>query len=107
MKISLEEIKLILDSFQNNKSPGSDGIPIEFYKTCWNLISDSLLECTMESFKYGEMSCSQRKAVITLPYLPVYNAHPCIMRTPILDSALKEKEKKKRKQKTEEVVTKE
>ena len=37
-EISLEEIKLILDSFQNNKSPGSDGIPIEFYKTCWNLI---------------------------------------------------------------------
>ena len=25
-EISLEEIKLILDSFQNNKSPGSDGI---------------------------------------------------------------------------------
>ena len=65
-EISLEEIKLILDSFQNNKSPGSDGIPIEFYKTCWNLISDSFLECTKESFKYGEMSCSQRKAVITL-----------------------------------------
>ena len=40
-EISLEEILLILDNFQNNKSPGSDGIPIEFYKTCWNLISDS------------------------------------------------------------------
>ena len=65
-EISLEEIKLILDSFQNNKSPGSDGIPIEFYKTFWNLINDSFLECTKESFKYGEMSCSQRKAVITL-----------------------------------------
>jgi len=31
-EISLEEIKLILDSFQNNKSPGNDGIPIEFIK---------------------------------------------------------------------------
>ena len=65
-EISLEEIKLILDSFQKNKSPGSDGIPIEFYKICWTLISDSFLECIKESFKYGEMSCSQRKAVITL-----------------------------------------
>ena len=39
-----------------------------------------------------------------LPYLPVYNARPCIIRTPILDCTLKEK-KKKSKQKTEEVVT--
>ena len=42
----------------------------------------------------------------TILYLPVYNAHPCIMRTPILDYTLKKK-KKKRKQKTEEVVKKE
>ena len=41
---------------------------------------------------------------MNIPYLPVYNARPCIMRTPILDCTL---EKKKRKQKTEEVVTKE
>ena len=42
-----EEIKSILESFQNNKSPGNDGIPIEFYKTCWNLISDSLSNVLM------------------------------------------------------------
>ena len=41
---------------------------------------------------------------VLLPYLPVYNARPYIMRTPILDCTLKEK---KRKQKTEEVVTNE
>jgi len=34
--ISPEELKFILDSFQNNKSPRNDGIPIEFYKTCWD-----------------------------------------------------------------------
>ena len=65
-EISLEELKSILESFQKNKSPGNDGIPIEFYKTCWNLISDSFMECLNESFKFGEMSCTQRKAVITL-----------------------------------------
>ena len=64
--ISPEEIKSILESFQNNKSPGNDGIPIEFYKTCWNLISDSFIECVNESFKFGEMSNTQKKAVITL-----------------------------------------
>ena len=36
-----------------------------------------------------------------IPYQPVYNAHPCMICTPILECPLT----KKRKQKTEEVVT--
>lgn len=64
-EISLEELECF-KQFQNNKSPGNDGLPIEFYKTCWNLINGSFMECIQESFKYGEMSSSQRKAVITL-----------------------------------------
>lgn len=39
-EISLEELKSVLNSFQNNKSPGNDGLPVEFYKTCWNLINE-------------------------------------------------------------------
>ena len=66
VEISSEELESVLNSFQNNKSPGNDGLPIESYKTCWNLISKSFLECVHESFKYGEMSNSQKKAVITL-----------------------------------------
>ena len=50
-EISLEELKAVLDSFQNNKSPGNDGIPIEFYKVCWDLISDSFRKCVKESYK--------------------------------------------------------
>jgi len=30
-RITLEECTLTLQSFQNNKTPGNDGIPIEFY----------------------------------------------------------------------------
>ena len=55
-----------LHSFQNNKLPGNDGLPIEFYKTCWNLMNESFMECVKESFKYGEMSSSQKKAVVNL-----------------------------------------
>ena len=60
-EISLEELESVLNSFQNNKSPGNDGLPIEFYKTCWNLINESFMECVKESFKYGEMSSSQKR----------------------------------------------
>lgn len=65
-KISIQECENVLDSFQTNKSPGNDGIPIEFYKRCWNIISQPFLESVNESFEKGEMSNSQKQAVITL-----------------------------------------
>ena len=65
-KSSAEECYNILESFQINKTPGNDRIPIEFYKVFWPLISDPFLKCVNESFEKGEMSCSQKQAVITL-----------------------------------------
>ena len=64
--ITAEECSEILETFQNNKSPGNDGIPIEFYKKCWNLICEPFINCVNESFKKEETSNSQRQAVITL-----------------------------------------
>ena len=43
-QISEEEIKKAVSDMQNNKSPGPDGIPIEFYKIFWNDIKDVLIE---------------------------------------------------------------
>ena len=65
-EIFVGEITAILNSFENNKSPGNDEMPIEFYKSCWELISDPFMECVRECFNHGEMSSSQRKAIITL-----------------------------------------
>ena len=42
-KISAEECYNILESFQTNKTPVDDGIPTEFYKVFWPLISDLFL----------------------------------------------------------------
>jgi len=64
--ISSKECFDLLDSFHNNKTPGNDGIPIEFYKTFRPLISDSFITCANECFEKGEMSRSQKQAVITL-----------------------------------------
>ena len=63
--ISTEECKKILETFENNKSPGNDKIPVEFYNCC-NLICEPFLNCVKESFEKEEMSNSQKQAVITL-----------------------------------------
>ena len=65
-KISSKECFDLLDNFHNDKTPGNDGIPIEFYKKFWPLISDSFIRCANECFEKGEMSCSQKQAVIIL-----------------------------------------
>ena len=49
-----------------NKSPGLDGLPTEFYQCFWNELSPLFHEMIKEIFQNGEMSFSQRLAVISL-----------------------------------------
>ena len=65
-KQSCEECRTIIETFQKNKSTGNDGLPIEFYKSCWDLISEPFVDCIYETFDKEEISNSQRQAVITL-----------------------------------------
>ena len=65
-KITPEGCASLLERFQNNKTPGNDGIPIEFYRKFWQLISEPFTKCVNECFEKGEMSRSQKQAVITL-----------------------------------------
>ena len=51
---------------KKNKSPGLDGITIEFYQTFWHLIGPFMIDVFNESFKAKKLSDSQRKAVMTL-----------------------------------------
>ena len=36
--------------FENGKTPGSDGIPIEFYKKLWDILEDQLVDVFNYSF---------------------------------------------------------
>ena len=65
-KITFQECESILGSFQGGKTPGNDGIPIEFYKIFWPLIGEFLIASFNEAFDNKEMSSSQKQALITL-----------------------------------------
>ena len=51
---------------KKNKSPGNDGFSIEFYFLFWSLIGDMVVGSLNEAFEYGELSSSQKQAVIIL-----------------------------------------
>ena len=65
-RILQKECELMLETFQNNKAPGNDGIPVEFYKRFWTLLSDPFVNCANECFENMEMSNSQKQAVISV-----------------------------------------
>ena len=61
-----EECKQALESFDPGKTPGNDGLPVEFYKTFRVSLDDYLTDVFNSSFEYEEMSNSQKQAIITL-----------------------------------------
>ena len=65
-QITVEECSAVLKSFQKNKTPGNDGLPIEFYITFWDKLCKILIESFNYSFQNGVLTTSQRQAIITL-----------------------------------------
>ena len=63
-EISGKELKRALHQLENGKSPGSDGLPVEFFKTFWNIMKDDLLEMCLVALEKGELPKSQREAII-------------------------------------------
>ena len=53
-------------NFLNGKAPGNDGLTAEFYKCLWNLLGQKLTNSLNFSFEHGELSNSQKQAIIKL-----------------------------------------
>ena len=51
---------------QPNKSPGSDGLPAEFYKLFWKEIHPYLLNALNYAYRNGILSVAQRRGLIIL-----------------------------------------
>ena len=64
--ITNDECKIALNSMQNNKSPGSDGLTCEFYKIFWNDIGNYLVDSLNQSFETGKLNPLQTQSIISL-----------------------------------------
>ena len=60
------EIKNAIKEKKPGKSPGIDGIPIEFYKFFWADLGNFLIRSIQEVFQEGEILPTQKRGVITL-----------------------------------------
>ena len=64
--LNIKECTDIVYRMKKNKSPGSDGLPIEFYQKFWSKISNMVVQSLNFAYQVGHLSSSQQKAIITL-----------------------------------------
>ena len=65
-------------NMEPDKTPGSDGLPADFYKVFWNDISDYLVNSINYAFGEGQLSVTQRRGIIKL--IPKKDAEPDLIR---------------------------
>ena len=65
-KVSAEECLKALNDFKNEKLPGTDGLPAEFYKYFWKELHLDMINSFNFAFDTGTLSISQRRGIITL-----------------------------------------
>lgn len=61
-----EELPSALKNLPTGKSPGSDGLPVEFYSAFWESLGELLVLIFNERFRLGVLTDSQRQALLRL-----------------------------------------
>ena len=64
--ITLLELENAVKVMKNDKSPGNDGFPIEFYKIFWNDIKLHFYNAIIYSIKTGMLPLTARQGIISL-----------------------------------------
>ena len=64
--VNEEECTNALKDFNNNKTPGTDGLPAEFYRFFWPDICHDLLASYNFASQHDMLSISQRRGIISL-----------------------------------------
>jgi len=64
--ITIKECADALNKFQNNKTPGSDGLTIEFNRCFWEVLRHFMVDSFNYAYEDGRLSISQRLGTISL-----------------------------------------
>ena len=65
-ELTLDELYNSLKSMSSDKSPGEDGLTVEFYRTFWPSIRLLVFGSVRYAFTLGRMSISQRRGIVRL-----------------------------------------
>ena len=65
-EISITEVRSALKSLKSGKTPGADGIPVEFYRLFWNELEPLFMELIQECYDNHTMHGTAREGILNL-----------------------------------------
>ena len=65
-QISIENLHDAIKGMNNDKTPGEDGIPVDFYKVFWTKIKDIFYQMVLYTFEHQKLHSTARKGVLNL-----------------------------------------
>ena len=65
-QITMKELEEAIKTMNNNKTPGEDGIPADFYKVFWTKIKNIFYDMMIESYDKAYLGDSLRKGILNL-----------------------------------------
>ena len=66
--INIEPLNKAIKLFKSNKSPGEDGLTVEFYLKFWDLIGIDFADAVTEMLTCSKLTDSQYRGIISLLY---------------------------------------
>ena len=65
-QITIKNLETAIKEMSNSKTPGQDGIPVDFYKVFWSKIKDIFYDMVLENFEQEELHPTARKGILNL-----------------------------------------
>ena len=66
IQLTMTDLQNAAKSLKNNKTPGEDGIPVDFYKVFWNRIKEPFFQMVMEVYQQELLHKSARSGILNL-----------------------------------------
>ena len=64
-------------TMQNNKTPGYDGIPVDFYKVFWSKIKDIFYQMVIACYESEQLHDTAREGILNLIPKPNKDSRCC------------------------------
>ena len=66
LQLSIEDLQEAIKGMNNDKTPGVDGIPVDFYKVFWKDIKECFYQMVMDSHESGSLHNTARQGILNL-----------------------------------------
>ena len=65
-QITLNELEAAIKTMNNNKTPGEDGIPIDFYKVFWRKLKEPFIQMVLHVYETNKLHNTARNGILNL-----------------------------------------